>query len=310
MRFPFQNLTWFLVYANDMGSSLSNSSLCQYADDSNIVSRNKSGDSLEANAFVDMGMIQQWLDEHCLSCNYTKTNFLLFRAPNKPNIHPSLFMADTEIDRVSEVKFLGIMVDEHLSWNRQVDECCRKLSSAVFALRSLARECNDRQALLIVYHGLFMSTARYGIIAWGATSESNMDRVLKLQKKAIRVIANLGWRDSCRGVFTDLGLLTVPSAYILDSIMYVLQKGNPTSVGNITGRLTRQVHDLHLSPTRTHKSDSHVLRNGRILFNALPGDIKALRGDLRSFKRKLLSHLLAGAFYSVSEFKRVSGGSG
>ena len=289
---------------------MSNSSLCQYADDSNIVTRNKSGDCLEADAFVDMGMIQQWLDEHCLSCNYTKTNFLLFRTPNKPNFQPSLFMADAEIDRVSAVKFLGITVDEHLSWNRQVDECCRKLSSAVFALRSLAKECNDRQALLIVYHGLFMSIARYGLIAWGATSESNMYRVLKLQKKAIRIIANLGWRDFCRGVFTDLGLLTVPCAYIIDSIMYILEKGNPTSVGNATGRITRQVLDLHLSPTRTHKYNSHVLRNGRILFNALPGDIKALRGDLRAFKRKLYSYLLAGAFYSVSEFKGSQGVTG
>lgn len=90
--------------------------------------------------------------------------------------------------------------------------------------------------------------------------------------------------------------------------MYILEKGNPTSVGNATGRITRQV--LTCTFRQRKLTNSHVLRNGRILFNALPGDINALRGDLRAFKRKLYSYLLAGAFSSVGEFKGFQGGTG
>ena len=117
------------------------------------------------DTFVDMNMVQQWLDFHVLPCNYSKTNYVLFRVPSKPNLQLSLFMGDAEIERVPEVKFLGIIIDEHLTWASQVNDCCRRLSSAVFGLRSLARVSNyDKQVLLMVYHGLFMSVARYGIL--------------------------------------------------------------------------------------------------------------------------------------------------
>jgi hypothetical protein len=301
----------FLAYANDMHESLTSSNLYQYADDSNVVSRGRDAPGLEIETFVDMNMVQQWLDFHVLPCNYSKTNYVLFRVPSKPNLQLSLFMGDAEIERVPEVKFLGIIIDEHLTWASQVNDCCRRLSSAVFGLRSLARVSNyDKQVLLMVYHGLFMSVARYGILAWGATSETNMNKILKLQKRAIRIITGLGWLESCRGAFRELNLLTLPSAYIFDCIMFTLEKSDPTLVQNVTGRVTRRAHDLHVSPRRLLKSDSHALRQGKILFNALPRDLKTAREDLKLFKRLLKDYLVQGTFYSVNEFKGVSGVSG
>jgi hypothetical protein len=273
----------YLVYGNDMGQVLTRSKICQYADDSNVISRNSCVATLEQNTFVDINLIQQWLHNHSLLCNHSKTSYMLFRVPNKPDAHLSVFMADAEIERVSEVKFLGITIDQHLTWASQVNDCCRRLSSAVFALRSLAAVCNDLPSLLMVYHGLFMSTARYGILAWGATSESNMNRVMIMQKRAVRIIANLGWRESCRGVFKELNLLTVPSAYILDAIMFVLRKSDCTLVGDRTGRVTRRGLDIFLPPRRIFKADSNVLRQGKILFNALPTELKLMRGDLKTF---------------------------
>jgi hypothetical protein len=255
-------------------------------------------------------MIQQWLDEHFLPCNYSKTKYMLLRMPNKPDLQLSLFMGDAEIDRVPEVKFLGLTIHQHLSWTSQVDDCCKRLCSAVFALRSLSRECSSRQALLMVFHGLFMSIARYGILAWGATSESNMNRVLVMQKRAVRIVAGLGWRESCREAFKQMGLLTIPSTYILEAICFCLEKTDSPLVAQVTGRVTRRAADIYVSPSRTHRSDCNVLRQGRILFNALPVELKAKRNDVRVFKRSLKAFLVDGAFYSVREFKRVSGGMG
>ena len=155
-----------------------------------------------------------------------------------------------------------------------------------------------------------MSIARYGILAWGATCESNMNRVLVVQKRAIRIIAGLGWRESCRDSFRELNLLTVPSVYILECIMFVLEKGDSTLVGDVTGRVTRRGQDLFVPPRRLCVSDGHALQQGRILFNALPVELKEQRGDLKVFKRLLKAHLVEGAFYSVSEFKGVAGGQG
>lgn len=300
----------FLVYVDDMGYFL-RGKLIQFADDSNDIVCGKDIAELETAVSVDMDMIQQWLVSNSLTCNYSKTNYMLFKMVNKPDIDVNVRMGDAQIDRVTEVKFLGVTIDEHLTWSSHIDVCCKRLSSAIFGLRTLAWECGrNREALLIVYHGLFMSTARYGILAWGAAAESHINRVLILQKEAVRIIANLGWHESCRESFKQLKLFTIPSAYIFDSILYCLENGNPVLVSDVTGRATRQRADLYLSPRRIHKPDSHVLRQGRILFNALPSELKAKRDDLKVFKRLLKVHLLEGAFYSLQEFKGVSGGLG
>jgi hypothetical protein len=52
------------------------------------------------------------------------------------------------------------------------------------------------------------------------------------------------------------------------------------------------------------------MQQGRMLFNALPAELKAKRSEITAFKQLLKAHLVEGAFYSISEYKRVSGGLG
>lgn len=154
----------------------------------------------------------------------------------------------------------------------------------------------------MVYHGLFLSRVRYGIVAWGSTSEQNMTRVLILQKRAVRLIAGLGWRQTCREAFKELQLLTVPSLYIMETVMYCLEYGDFPTMYDVTGRSTRRAADLCLSPKRLIKSEQHVFRQGRVLFNALPQELKAERPNLRKFRRLLRQFLVEGVFYTKKEF--------
>ena len=131
--------------------------------------------------------------------------------------------------------------------------------------------------------------------------------ILVVQKRAVRIIARLSWRESCRNAFRELKLLTVPSAYILDCIAFVLENGDSTLVEDVTEKVTRRGRDLHISPRRLCLSDSHALQQGRILFNALPAELKAKRRDFMLLNRLLRDYLVKGVFYSLSEFKRVSG---
>uniref|UniRef100_A0A1B6KAT0 Uncharacterized protein n=1 Tax=Graphocephala atropunctata TaxID=36148 RepID=A0A1B6KAT0_9HEMI len=66
---------------------------------------------------------------------------------------------------------------------------------------------------------------RYGLVAWGGTTATNLQRVLVLQKRAIRTISGLQHRDSCRTVFTELKILTVIAMYVLETILFAVTKG-------------------------------------------------------------------------------------
>jgi len=84
-------------------------------------------------------------------------------------------MAEAEVERASQVKFLGmnIIVGGTSRCLLQTSLFCN------FAMRTLAKECHDRQAW--IYHGLFMSAARYGLLAWGSTAKSMSRRPKNLQ---------------------------------------------------------------------------------------------------------------------------------
>jgi len=69
------------------------------------------------------------------------------------------------------------------------------------------------------YCALFESHLRYGIAVWGAASKIRLDRVLILQKHAVRVLAELEQRVSCRTAFKELKIMTVVNLYISEVIL-------------------------------------------------------------------------------------------
>lgn len=66
----------------------------------------------------------------------------------------------------TSVKFLGIHLDQNLTWQQHIDYLSRKLSSTIYAIRRI-RSLTNIATSLIAYHPLFASHLRYGISAWG-----------------------------------------------------------------------------------------------------------------------------------------------
>jgi hypothetical protein len=95
-------------------------------------------------------------------------------------------------------KFLGLIVDNTLSWKPHIDHFINKLSTACYVIRSVKPYVNTNVRIMI-YHSLFHSVMNYGIIFWGNSSHNT--QVFKMQKKAIRIIMGCGNRESCTIVF-------------------------------------------------------------------------------------------------------------
>ena len=71
------------------------------------------------------------------------------------------------------------------------------------------------------FYAIFESHIRYGIIFWGNSSKTNVNKILLIQKKAIRVLAGLQYKDSCREYFVSLKIMTVISLYIYETLLFV-----------------------------------------------------------------------------------------
>ena len=123
------------------------------------------------------------------------------------------------MERVAVAKYLGIMMDDKLKFNEHVDIICKKLHGSIFVLRVLSRFC-DMNLLIVVYHSLFVSHIQYCINAWSTCNDKKIEKVLTIQKKAIRTMLRLKSTDSCKKHFKNLQLLTVTALIIYSSLKY------------------------------------------------------------------------------------------
>ena len=159
--------------------------------------------------------------------------------------------------------------------------------------------------LRMVYFSYFHSVMSYGIIFWGNSHLSS--NIFKIQKTVIRIITNKSKRDSCRQLYKQLQILTLPSQYILSLLVFVAKNRDLfLSNSKIHDINTHNNYNLHLPTTNLTVVQKGVLYSGSKIHNHLPPYIKALSNDLKLFKSKLKNFLMEHTLYSLEEFYQVT----
>jgi hypothetical protein len=99
------------------------------------------------------------------------------------------------ITNINSTKFLGLIIDNTLSWEYHITGLTSKLNKACYAIRAI-KPLMSLEVTKMIYYSYVHSVISYGIIVWGNSHFS--DSVFKIQKRIMRVITNTGRRDSCR----------------------------------------------------------------------------------------------------------------
>lgn len=98
--------------------------------------------------------MQDWLLANNLSVHYEKkTQYILFLPPGKKKSKPENFMVEMGghvIEQTETYKYLGVIIDENLNWEPQIDKMCGKLAS-VCGVLSKVRHVLDRNSLMMIY---------------------------------------------------------------------------------------------------------------------------------------------------------------
>ena len=92
-----------------------------------------------------------------------------------------------EIKQVKETKFLGVILDEKLSWIPHIAYLANKLKTCIGIINRI-RDCIPSSMHKSIYHTLFESYLSYGITVWGGVSKSKLSPLITLQKKCIRIL--------------------------------------------------------------------------------------------------------------------------
>ena len=140
-----------------------------------------------------------------LSLNLKKTKCMLFS--NSLDSLPGNVTFDTTIlDEVSSITFLGVCVDNKLSWKCHIDNICKTISRNIGVMNKL-KYCLPTSALKTLYSSLILPYLNYGVLAWGNTYQTCLDKLFLLQKKALRIVFNLHIRAHTDALFLEHKIL-------------------------------------------------------------------------------------------------------
>ena len=185
-----------------------NAHILSFADDTSMFSSDHNINRLYEKANYAMNCLYEWFCANRLSLNPNKTKYIVFKAGNRTcdNKDLNVIINDTTLQQVGSMftnkttKFLGIYVDESLSWKYQLKHINNKISRSLYGIKQV-KHFLPYTSLKTLYSALIHPYLSYGILAWGNANASVLHKTIILQKRAIRTIHNSWYKSHTEPLF-------------------------------------------------------------------------------------------------------------
>ena len=248
----------FLIYINDLSLSVKNSVVHHFADDTNLLCINKSIKVLCKKVNYDLKGITDWLNANRISLNVNKTEFIIFRSARRSlDCEINIKMNGKRLFSSPYIRYLGILLDEHLSWTPHVMELTKKLNRSNSMLSKI-RHYVDRDTIRSLYFTLFSSHINYCCQVWGQNGSYILNKILSLQRCALRIINFKPFRSDVTHLFHSLNIPSFPNLVRIANLLFVfdsLTHNLPPSIDKYF-TLSQEIHSYH---TRNAKNGKLVL---------------------------------------------------
>lgn len=213
----------FNAYVNDLVKIDTSVKFMLYADDSTFIISGPQVESVIIRCNELLAKLSSWTKLNRLHINPNKTKAIIFRAKNKlVTLSNKIIFEGQEIEVVNNHKILGVYFSSTLSWDTHVAHLCKKLSS-VTGVVSRCRGVLPPQIKLLIYNTLFNSYLNYCTLVWSTTTKTNLQKLLVLQKKIVRYIANIPAMATTKDAFRSFNIIKVDNIYefrLLQSVYF------------------------------------------------------------------------------------------
>lgn len=290
----------FLLFINDLPTAVKESFCNLFADDTILYAIDDSFECAQDCLQRDTDMLVNWFKENHLTVNIDKC--CTMKVGSRGNINKpfnlSVSIGAKPMSNVNNANYLGVYLDETLSWDIHVTKLAAKISPKVAMLGRLRKKVSFN-SLVQVYKTMVQPLFDYCITIWGFCSDKLFNKIQRFQNRAARFITgNFDYNVRGINLVKQLGFQTLSERrdYFINLLTYKCLHGQaPTSLSdNLTlvqehhSRNTRQSSSNLLVPKLPHVEIFRQSFNYKAptLWNQLTGDTRRLP-SLDSFKKEL-----------------------
>ena len=202
----------FIVYINDLVFEVKYSRLYMYADDSNLACYDTNINDLQDKLNYDLNQIHNWCLANRMAINTSKSKSMLVCTPQK---RVRLFsdilnvrIGGVALDNVSDIK----VIDKNLTWKPHIEHLYSQLYKLIGLLwrnRHMLPKCSK----ILFYNSFILTKIDYCLPIWGNAAQVHLDKIWRLQKRAIRIIHNVSLDAPTESLFKELHCLNIYQRY-------------------------------------------------------------------------------------------------
>lgn len=295
---------------------LKNAKIISYADDTAVIFTGASWEEVKAEAELGLAEIATWLQQNLLTLNVSKTNYVCFSIYNNGQpqndfnikIHGCARNVDVNscdclpIAKVSQVKYLGVYVDQRLSWYPQLDHVINRTRKLIWIFKTLRHvvpeqmrqnDSSPKHLLNQIYTSLVQSILTYCITIWGGAAKTQFLGLERAQRSLIKVMYFKKRRFSTEELYQISGLLSVRKLYIMATILKT-HKYLPYDLTLLNKRRRDIVAQL---PTiKTAFASRQYLSNSGFLYNKINKLLYIYDKNYQECKKLLAKWLLSKSY--------------
>jgi hypothetical protein len=292
----------FSVFINDIFELPLKGRLQLYADDAVLSYQHCHLDTMFADMQHDLDLISEWFFNNCLSVNASKTKYIIFGHPRTTSsIQGQLKLGFDIIERVTCIRYLGLLIDCRLNWEEHINHIRRKIVSFVGVLHKIKYLIPIRSRLQI-FHAHVMSHILYMNAIWNTACEFRMKPLERLMNKAVRAVFYEEYESPMvhtvdlyrrHDLMTLKGLSKLETVTMVYKIKFNLIRHDIalTTNENVHQHDLRNNRNFHLDRFNNNYGKLSIRQHGADVYNKLPRECKDATG-FNEFKRRVKKIIL------------------
>lgn len=286
--------TLFSIFINDLPSVLPSDSTVLFADDTTIFIISSEISTLQSSLQLCLELANLWLEKNGLKLNSSKTKSMLIHSRRKKISNSLQLTVDGKsIEQVRCFKFLGVQVNDSLTWSDHIDMVCKKVSRSLNLLRRLSWFL-PQPLLLLFLNSYILPSFDYCDIVWSGCTNQQAKHLETLLNFSCRTVLRKQKEYSACAARRELGLTTLASRRKLHTAQMVFKCLSPLSpsppyLAQLLSPTTSHYRtrassfsQLNLPPVKTSFGQKAFSYLGTSVWRSLPDHIRILK-DMKDF---------------------------
>ena len=287
----------FILTLNDLYKSVSKCSLSLYADDTCLYFAAKDKREMQKVINDDLKSMFNWFSNNHLLLNIDKCQFMLIGS--KGNLRHfegvNISIQNTQLRRVSQCKYLGVIIDSHLTWTPQIEEVKKKALKTFHSVKRV-RQFLDKRTSFLLYQTLIQSQLDYCSMLWMNGHVTQLAKLQTLQNRCFRLILGVDSRFNRETLYRTLEAHTLGERRKIQALVIIYKLLHNLAPLSLSSRIQlrspshyslRSVNTQIVLPRpRTNFLRNSALYSASKLFNKLPISLRSTN-DIKIFTKEL-----------------------